>query len=136
MAALRKCKAEVTYQCPNWDLCNEMQYSGMRAGKNTCRFCSKRGKSARCLLHDEVLTVNEDGSVKKCRKCTGHTSGLISQKVTSDLTASSSPKIDVKQLVKVTADNMQKMMKQLLNEGYPIEMAMKAAHDTIVKGGW
>lgn len=140
MGVLRKCRAEVTFQCPNWDLCNEMLYGGMQAGNNKCRFCVSRGKQTKCLLHDQFLTTNGDGTISKCRECHKGTTGLFGFKLTQvDLTESDnsiSTNVDVKQIVKSTADNMQKVIKKLMTDGYPCEMALKAAHDLIVKGGW
>lgn len=138
MAALRVCKAEVKFQCPNWDRCNEIKYGGYTAGKNTCRFCVTKGRQTMCLLHNKHLTTNNDGTVNKCKECLGKTTGIFGPKLTQ-VTLDSSvemPPPNVKDIVKTTADNMQKVLKQLLEEGYPQDMAIKATHDLIVKGGW
>lgn len=138
MGALKVCKAEVTFQCPNWGYCNEMLYGGLQSGNNKCRFCVSRGRQTKCLLHDKSLMVNNDGTVNKCKECLGKTTGWFNAKTTQVDLSTRSPeyKVDVKQIVKSTADNMQKAIKQLMNEGYPADIAIKAAHDLISKGGW
>lgn len=138
MGALLKCKAEVTFQCPNWDKCNEMLYGGMQAGNNKCRFCVSRGKQTMCLLHDRHLSVNADGTVNKCIECRGKTTGWFSGKTTQVNLGSSdsSQPVDVQRIVKATADNMSKAVKNMIKNGYPPSAAIDAAHDLIIKGGW
>ena len=81
MAALKIMKAEVKYQCPSWEFCNEMLQGGLNAGKRTCRFCFKQRGTCYCALHDKMLNVHPDGLVDKCKECLGATKGLFKPKV-------------------------------------------------------
>lgn len=136
MAALKIMKAEVKYQCPGWEFCNEMLNSGLTTGTNTCRFCVKRRNQHYCCLHDEALHTHADGTVDKCKACLGSTKTLFKPKVQEIDATDKVPEVNPRAVIKSTADQMQKLIKQLLGQGYPAEMAVKAAHETITKGGW
>ena len=136
MATLRTMKATVKYQCPNWEFCNEMQLGGLQAGKRTCRFCQKSRGQAYCCLHDEKLNVHPSGTVDKCKACLGQTKGWARKKPAQviDTVEDTLPAIQPKAVVKQTADSMLRKIRQLCKEGLPAELAIKIAHDDVVKG--
>lgn len=136
MGSLKIMKAEVKYQCPSWEFCNEMLQGGLNAGNKTCRFCVKSRGTCRCVLYDKTLNVHGDGTVDKCKECLGVTKGLFKKSTHVVDTVEAKPNIDPQTIVKMTADQMQKVMRQLINQGYPAEMALKMAHDLVAKGGW
>lgn len=136
MATLKIMKAEVTYQCPAWEFCNEMLHGGLTTGNKTCRFCVKQRGTCYCALHDKTLNVHADGTVDKCKDCLGVTKGLFKPKVHVVNAVDTKPDVNPKDIVKAAADQMQKATKQLMNDGYTAELALKMAHDLVAKGGW
>ena len=136
MGPIKVMKAEVTYQCPSWEFCNEMLHGGLTTGNKTCRFCIKQRGACYCCLHDKALNVHSDGTVDKCKECLGDTKGWFKKPAQVISTVTESTKINPQVIVKSAADQMLKVTKQLISEGYPSELAMKLAHDLVAKGGW
>lgn len=136
MGALKIMKAEVTYQCPSWEFCNEMLHGGLSTGSRTCRFCVKQRGTCFCTLHGKTLNVHPDGAVDKCKDCLGVTKGLFKSKCHEVNVVDTAPEVDPKDIVRAAADNMQKVIKLMISQGYPVDIAVKAAHDLTVKGGW
>ena len=135
MATLKIMKAEVKYQCPAWEFCNEMLHGGLTTGNKTCRFCVKQRGTCRCVLYDKTLNVHGDGTVDKCKECLSVTKGWFKKSAHVVDTVEAAPNVDLQAVIKSAADQMQKVMKQLMSQGYPAEMAMKVAHDLVAKGG-
>ena len=135
MAAIRKMKAEVTYQCPNWEHCNEMLMGGMQHGKKTCRFCQKTRSRAYCCLHDQELKVHANGIVDKCAVCLGETKGWFSKpaQFIGEVEEDPMEHIDPRRLMKLTADSMLRNAQKLIKDGYPTDIALKVAHELVVK---
>jgi hypothetical protein len=124
-------KAEVKYQCPNWEFCNE-QSIGMQAGKRCCRFCQKSRGKAYCCLHDEQLHVHSSGEIDKCKTCLGQTRKVFGKPAVQFIdTTDASPKIDPKEIVNATVNDFVKLLNKLRKEGYPIDLAIKLAVKTV-----
>ena len=113
-----------------------MLHGGLTVGSKMCRFCVKQRGTSYCCLYDKALNVHGDGTVDKCKECLGDTKGWFKKPVQVINAAIESTKINPQAIVKSAADQMLKVTKQLISEGYPLELAMKLAHDLVAKGGW
>jgi hypothetical protein len=135
MAPILKMKAEVTYQCPNWEFCNEQLLGGFQAGKRCCRFCQKSRGKAYCCLHDEMLRVHDSGEIDKCPTCLGETRKRFGKPKVQVIEAidDAAPQINIKALVNATITEYAKTLRSLVKQGCPVDIAIKQAA-TIVKG--
>lgn len=132
MATLRKMKAQVTYQCPNWEFCNEMAMGGLQPGKRCCRFCQQSRGRAYCCLHDEMLYVHSDGSIDKCGVCLGQTRRIFGNPPAQMIDATDpAPSIDAKTIINTTVSEFVKLLNQFRKEGYPTDLAIKLAVKTV-----
>ena len=122
-----KCiKTVVTYKVPDWQFCN---HSGKGAfTKDVCRFCVKHGKVHVCVLHNMPLNVTEGILINKCPACCKATAGFKSVVEDSEV------RVNPKDIMKLTMQEYRRIYRQLMDQGYPANMADKLAQQTILGG--
>lgn len=110
---------------PNWHLCN-LEAGGISQEK--CRFCTlvKRGKQQVhvCVLHNEPLLTEEGFQVHKCNNCKKQ-ANLVEDTLQQ-------PSVPPQELMKYALDTYSAHFKQLIKEGYPVEIAEKYARQKVL----
>ncbi len=125
---MQRLKSEITYKVPSWNFCNSDTYSVLsgKVSKDTCRFCVKKGGAYRCMLHDEPL--NYDGTfIEKTQGCK-----VASVGVAIEILDPAPPQVEPKQLMRMTIDEYNKQVKDLVATGYPYPMATKLAKQYVL----
>lgn len=132
--SLKKVTTEITYRVPIWGYCNLIKPGTLnKPTKDLCRFCVKDGKGYRCALYNRTLDVQDTVLPKKARECERATIGYKS--IVEDVVEQEpTPKVDPKMLMKSTIQMYNKTVKQLLNQGYPRNLAEKVAQDFVLGG--
>lgn len=121
-------ESKVHYTVPNWNFCNsDNLINGGELTTNTCRFCIKDKHGAHCLLYDKTLTT-EGKLINKVRACCKATAGFPSEISPEPQT----PIIPPKEIMKQTIEIYSKTLNDLINQGYPRQMAEQAAKKYIL----
>lgn len=129
---MKKITSKISYIVPHWAFCNEDKFDidGSKS-KKTCKFCKMSKSGAECLLYNQSLSVS-NGLVSKTRACEKATAGFEST-IDSDR-IEETPAMDPKRIIKHSVDLYIKTYKDLLNQGYPREMAEALAKELIMGG--
>ncbi len=129
---MKKITSKVSYIVPHWAFCNEDKFDldGSKS-KKVCKFCKVSKSGADCLLYNKSLSVS-NGLVSKTRACEKATAGFEST-IDSD-NAVERPVINPKKVIKHTVDLYIKTYNDLLNDGYPRQMAEALAKEAIIGG--
>ena len=127
---MKRLTVDVTYRVPSWNFCNidaGVRYTG-KAPKELCRFCIKDGKGHRCALHNECLS--SDGTfVEKTEGCCVATAGHA-----IEILDTAPPTVDPKELIKMSIDEYEKQLNNLISQGYPYAMARTIARQYMLGG--
>lgn len=112
---------------PSWNFCN---YDGFTAdnrySKELCRFCQKTKDGHYCLLADKRL-VYDGKFVHKADECIELTAGY-------PVTISEPVAPNPKDIIKAALKDYNKVLADLLKQGYPRSLAEKLAAEYIVGG--
>ena len=112
----------VTYAVPSWEFCNHDNLFDGDIPKMTCRFCQKnKDGSYMCLLYNQSLST-EGRLINKLPGCCRATAGLD-----HSIVEAAQPQIDPKAVIDATITEYSKVLKNLMNRGYPIAVAEKLA---------
>ena len=112
----------VTYTVPSWEFCNHDNLFDGGIPKMTCRFCQKnKDGSYTCLLYNQSLST-EGRLINKLPGCCQATAGLD-----HSIVEAAQPQIDPKAVIDATITEYSKVLKNLMNSGYPIAIAEKLA---------
>lgn len=118
---MKKVKSELNYRIPSWGFCNidtGVSITG-KPSKELCRFCVKKKGVHTCLLHNDAL--HYDGTfVEKTEGCLMATVGVEIEILDPDV-----PKVDPKELIRMTIDTYAKQVDSLTAQGYPYPMAVQ-----------
>lgn len=118
---MQKIKSEINYKVPSWNFCNIDSATLLtgKVSKDTCRFCIKKNGAFRCVLHDEPL--NYDGTfIEKTEGCK-----VASVGVAIEILEPEPPRIDPKQIIKLSIEGYETQLKTLVSQGYPRDLAAK-----------
>lgn len=120
---MKKITSTVRYTVPHWNFCNIDHIDlGCTVPKKLCNFCERTKEGYRCLLYNKSLSSN-DGLVDKTKECCKATAGFASNIDTT----SNVPTIPPKELMKQAIDLYVKTVEDLVNQGYPRQIANTAA---------
>lgn len=127
---MRKIKLTVKYRVPSWNFCNHDVFTEDDMGsKELCRFCIKTKKGYRCVLHDTDLS-SDARRVYKNEACIDASAGFA---ITADEPVPEGPVVDPKFIMRETLDIYNKTLNDLLNQGYPRQMAESIARKYILE---
>ena len=107
----------VTYRVPSWGLCN------LELSKECCRFCVKDHGKHVCVLHNEILKVEEGVLVHKAAAC-----GKKQGKEIADVVA-----VPPRTIVKSALKRYRKIYKQLISQGVPEDAADEHAQKLVLE---
>lgn len=114
----------VTYAVPSWNFCNHDNLFEGSIPKTTCRFCQKnKDGSYMCLLHNQTLST-EGRLINKRPECCRATVGLD-----QSIVEAARPQIDPNSIIDATIAEYSKVLKDLMNQGYPMTIAEKVAKE-------
>lgn len=123
---MRKIKLQLQYRVPSWNFCNHDDYAAApNFSKKLCRFCVSTKHGHRCLLTDEELT-SDSHFVNKTATCVRATAGYA---VSAD---ESNIQVDPKLIMRETLQTYNKVLKGLLSQGYPQQMAETIANKYVL----
>ena len=91
-----------------------------------CQFCIKSKGSQRCALYDQPL-MSDGIQIKKLPQCCKATAGFESVIETPE-----APAIDPKEIVKHAIDIYTRTVDDLINQGYPRQLAERAAKQSLI----
>lgn len=112
----------VTYAVPSWNFCNHDNLFDGDIPKMTCRFCQKsKDGSYLCLLYNQALST-EGRLINKRPECCRATVGLD-----QSIVEAAQPQIDPKTVIDAAITEYTKVLKQFMNQGYPLVLAEKLA---------
>lgn len=119
-------KSNVTYQVPHWNFCNvdKFDYDGTPS-KQVCQFCIKTRSGTRCVLYDQYLNVagNQINKLPQCCRATAGFESVIQQQPPQP----EGPTIPPKELMKHAISLYSKTLSDLINQGYPKQIAEQVA---------
>ena len=125
--SVKKVKTTITYRVPDGSYCN-LDYTA-----HLCRFAVKERHGYRCALYNYPLDTSNDKMPLKTRDCIKATCGFKS--VVEDVPmVDNGPIVDPKQLMKMTIDEYNKVLKQLKSQGYPDAIAERVAKEYMLGG--
>lgn len=120
---MRKVKLNLQCKVPSWNFCN---YDGPtpddRFSKDKCRFCVSTKAGKRCVLYDKTLAA-EEYFIHKVPECIEATAGYV---VEVDEPVST-PQVSPQTLIRETIKEYNKMLNDLLKQGYPRALAESIA---------
>lgn len=115
---MRKIKIDLRCKVPSWNYCNhDGPTPDMRFSKELCRFCVSTKAGCYCALHDAQL-MSDKYFVHKTPACIDATAGFA---VSVDEAPTIS--VDPKEIINETIKSYNKLMNDLLKQGYPRNMA-------------
>lgn len=115
---MRKIKINVQCRVPSWNYCNlDVPTADGRYSKEKCRFCVSSRQGNYCSLHDKQLT-SDVHFIHKTPQCIEATAGFA---VSVD--EPTTPHVDPKMIIRETIKSYNKMLNDLLSQGYPRAMA-------------
>lgn len=122
---MKRTKVTVNFKVPSWNFCNYDVGNGISS--MVCRFCEKQKAGYRCMLYDEPLKF--DGTLlEKTYTCCKNTAGFGIE------IEDEPPAADPKELMKLAINLYSKTLKDLINQGYPQEIADTVAKQYILNG--
>ena len=128
---MKRIRAQVEYKVPHWEFCNSDNQDMDNVEKHVCKFCTKSKRGIRCTLHDTSLTT--DGIlIHKARRCKEVTAGR-SALIISDSVEEPTPPINPKKIIKQAVSLYVKNVNDLVNQGYPRQMAEKFAVEQLLQ---
>lgn len=123
---MRKIKLQLQYRVPSWNFCNHDSYAAApNFSKERCRFCISTKGGYRCLLTDEDLT-SDSSFINKTAICIRATAGFA---VSAD---EPNIQVDPKLIMRETLIAYNKALNDLLNRGYPRQMAETIANKYVL----
>ena len=130
---MRKVKIETTAKIPSWNFCNSDKATGkLSVSKELCRFCHSSKTGYRCSLYNCGLS-DDRGLVNKAPQCihatTWGTATVLEEDIADEI------KVDPKLLVKETLKSYKKTVNELLNQGYPPNLAETVAEQYVLGEG-
>lgn len=115
---MRKIKINVQCRVPSWNYCNlDVPTADQRYSKEKCRFCVSSKQGNYCSLYDSQLT-SDIHFIHKNPQCIKATAGFA---VSVD--EPTIAQVDPKLIIRETIKTYNKMLNDLLNQGYPRAMA-------------
>jgi hypothetical protein len=115
------------YTVPSWNFCNKDVFtSNGLTSQERCRFCVKTRKGYYCTLHDMYLTSDKEFTYKT-KVCIDATAGFA---ITVD--EPQTPTVDPKLIIKETVKTYNKILSDLMNTGYPRNIAEKVAMEYVL----
>lgn len=124
---MKTIKSTVAYKVPNWNYCNVDRLDiDATPSKQVCQFCIKTKDGHRCALYNQPL-MSDGTQIGKLTQCCRATAGFAS--VIEPVEA---PTVPPKDLMKQTIELYSKTVNDLLNQGYPRQMAEAAAKKYIL----
>lgn len=127
---MRKAKFELYCKVPSWNYCNLDVYTAdSRYSKQKCRFCIKEKSGHRCVLYNQALT-SDPTFVHKTAGCIKATAGF-----TEEVKEAPMPTIDPKMIVRETLKEYQRVLNDLLKQGYPQHLAEKITMEYVTGEG-
>lgn len=125
---MRKVKVEIKCRVPSWDFCTLDEFTADgRFSKNVCRFCVKDKHGHHCMLYDEGLAADMK-FVYKCNKCIKVTAGFTLEEEPE------LPRVDPKLIISETIKSYKKLVGQLIDQGYPPNLAETIATQYMLNG--
>ena len=122
-------KSTVNYRVPNWNFCNVDRLDiDATPSKQVCQFCIKERSGHRCALYNQQL-MSDGVQIKKLDKCCRATAGYESV-----IESVEAPTIQPKDLMKATIELYNKTVNDLLNQGYPRQIAEQVAKTHVLGG--
>lgn len=124
---MKTIKSTITYKVPGWNYCNvdKFDYDGTPS-KRVCQFCIKTKEGHRCALYNAPLYTNGN-DIQKLTPCCRATAGFESV-----VEQPEAPTIDPKELMAHTIELYDRTTRELVNQGYPRQMAEVAARKHIL----
>ena len=123
---MRKIKLQLQYRVPSWNFCNHDSYAtAPNFSKERCRFCVSTKGGYHCLLTDEDLT-SDSSFINKTATCIRATAGFA---VSAD---EHNIQVDPKLIMRETLITYNKALNDLLNRGYPRQMAETIANKYVL----
>lgn len=123
---MRKIKLQLQYRVPSWNFCNHDSYTAApNFSKERCRFCVSTKGGYHCLLTDEDLT-SDSSFINKTATCIHATAGFA---VSAD---EPNIQVDPKLIMRETLITYNKALNDLLNRGYPRQMAETIANKYVL----
>lgn len=118
---MKKQTTTVTYKVPKGMYCNHKLQKSTPSTR--CRFCTDLGKGAfTCVLYNLPLDVMEGKLIYKATPC-----------MKQEGTVEDTPMVNPKDVVKYTIKEYRKIYLSLIKQGYPEELAHKAAQEEVTK---
>lgn len=118
---MKKLTTTVTYKVPKGLYCNHSMQKSTHSTR--CRFCTDLGKGRfTCVLHNMPLDLMEGILIYKTDAC------LAQQGTVED-----TPTLPPKEVAKYALKEYRKLYLSLIKQGYPEEMAHKAAQEGVIK---
>lgn len=122
---MKRIKSTVSYHVPHWCHCNSDMNEFNGIPKNLCRFAVKTKTGYHCALHNEPLLTDGEW-VNKVPACVRATAGVKAE-IISDRVDPALPAVEPKQLIKATIELYSKTVNDLINQGYPRQLAEQVA---------
>lgn len=129
---MKKITTKITYSVPAWEYCNVQGNIFGQPSKEKCRFCIKEKGYYRCALYNDVLDTSKGTLVCKTKDCERATLGVKS--VVEDVEHDDLPKVEPKDIAKAAINEYMKIYKQLLDKGYPDNIATSLAKEYVTGG--
>lgn len=124
---MRKVTLKMPQRLPSWNFCKLDDFTANgRFSKENCKFCVRANGGYRCLLFDANLTSDVD-FVHKCPQCIKAAAGFGVEEAPT-------VQVDPKLVMKETLKQYKSVVKQLLSQGYPKEMAETLAEQFVMGG--
>lgn len=122
---MRKLKTTVNYRVSDGLYCNltTKRFKGNPA-EQRCRFCTNLDERGYvCVLHNERLSLDDGYLIRKAPNCLYHKGVEIedTDKVT----------LQPQDIVNWAIDEYSRIYNQLINDGYPVKLAMDAAKEMV-----
>lgn len=122
-------KSTVSYRVPHWNNCNVDRFDiDATPSKQVCQFCIKERGGYRCALYNQQL-MSDGTQIKKTDKCCKATAGYPSV-----IEPEEAPTIPPKDLMKAAIELYNKTVNELLNQGYPRQIAEQVAKQHVLGG--
>ena len=126
---MKTIKSTVSYRVPHWNYCNVDRFDvDGTPSKQVCQFCIKTKGGYRCALYDQPL-MSDGVQIRKTPQCCKATAGYESV-----IEPAEAPTVQPRDLMKATIELYNKTVNDLVNQGYPRQMAEKAAEKHVLGG--
>lgn len=128
---MKTIKSTVSYRVPNWNFCNsDVIDMGATLPKELCKFCQKTKSGHRCLLYEAELS-SQNGLVSKTKACCKATAGFAS---VIEPEAPEVPTVNPRELMRQAIALYSKTVNQLIDQGYPRQIAENVAKQHVTGG--